>query len=50
MDSNRSYEERFNALQDYLSALVTSERLQDKAWEEKKDREKILRKMKNLEV
>ena len=27
MDSNRSYEERFNALQDYLSALITSERL-----------------------
>jgi len=49
MDSNRSYEERFNALQDYLSALVTSERLKDKAWEEKKDREKILKNLKKLE-
>ncbi|MHA1407650.1 MAG: hypothetical protein ACTSSG_09770 [Candidatus Heimdallarchaeaceae archaeon] len=29
MDPNRSYEERFNALQDYLRALVTSERLRD---------------------
>ncbi|MCE7743018.1 MAG: hypothetical protein GOP50_11255 [Candidatus Heimdallarchaeota archaeon] len=27
MDSNRSYEERFHALQDYLSALITSEKL-----------------------
>ncbi|MHA1199307.1 MAG: hypothetical protein ACTSQF_08170 [Candidatus Heimdallarchaeaceae archaeon] len=29
MDPNRSYEERFNALQNYLSALITSERLRD---------------------
>ena len=49
MDSNRSYEERFNALQDYLSALVTSERLHDQAWEEKKERERKLRKLKKLE-
>lgn len=29
MDPNKSYKERFNALQDYLSALITSERLRD---------------------
>ncbi|MHA1952565.1 MAG: hypothetical protein ACXAAM_04940 [Candidatus Heimdallarchaeaceae archaeon] len=27
MDPSRSYEERFHALQDYLSALITSEKL-----------------------
>lgn len=29
MDPKKSYEERFNALNDYLKALVTSERLRD---------------------
>lgn len=29
MDPNRSYKERFDALQDYLSALITSERLKE---------------------
>ena len=29
MDPNRSYKERFDALQDYLSALITSEKLQE---------------------
>ena len=29
MDSNRSYKERFDALQVYLSALITSERIRD---------------------
>ncbi len=29
MNPNRSYKERFDALQDYLSALITSERLKD---------------------
>ena len=29
MDPSRSYKERFDALQDYLSALITSERLKE---------------------
>ncbi len=29
MDTNRTYEERFNALRDYFNALITSERLRD---------------------
>ena len=29
MDPKKSYEERFHALQDYLSALITSERLKE---------------------
>lgn len=33
MDPERNYKERFDALQDYLSALITSEKLQEAAKE-----------------
>ncbi len=58
MDPNRSYEERFNALQDYLSALITSERLRDQVEipasttyysDNEKKKEEKLKKLKELE-
>lgn len=58
MDPTKSYEERFNALQDYLKSLITSERIRDQVEipisttyfsDVEKKKEGKLRKLKELE-